>query len=437
LKESNVLSNSPVNTSHVVVVGAGFAGLNCAFALAKHPSLRVTLIDRNNYQQFQPLLYQVATASLAPTEAAFNLREAIAQHPNVDVRMTEITSVDLASRTARGKFGDEYSGDYLVLAAGSHVNFFGTPGASEFAYPMYTLRDAERLKSRILELLEAADIKGNSLPHFAVIGGGTTGVEVTGALADTFDHISGTSYKHLSLRDIPITLVNGSHALLSGFKPKSQQYAEQMLQERRVTVLNNKRVKEVRREELLLDDGMKVPCNLAVWAGGLQAGELAGNVGVAQGAGGRLNVQSDLTLANHPRVFALGDFANTTDEDGEMLPQLAAVAQQAGRHCARNILAQVEGRETIEFRYQDKGIMAMVGRNAAIVEAGEGHHSLTGPIAYATWLGVHAVLLTTLHAKLAAFVEWTADYFGHRRVQAILDSPSEDNTKKNQSTEAP
>jgi NADH dehydrogenase len=180
------------STKHVVIVGAGFAGLNCARKLASDSSLRITLIDKNNYQQFQPLFYQVATGILSPENAAFNLRNVFFHHENVDVKMSVVVSVDLATRTVKGKSGDTYQGDFLVLAAGSEANFFGISGANTSAFPMYSLRDAERLRSRLLGLFEAADVKGGAAAannlHFLVVGAGATGVETAGAIADILQH---------------------------------------------------------------------------------------------------------------------------------------------------------------------------------------------------------------------------------------------------------
>jgi NADH dehydrogenase len=216
-------------------------------------------------------------------------------------------------------------------------------------------------------------------------------------------------------------LINGKPEVLSGFNAKSKAYAQKVLEERRVHLMLGRMVKELTPKELILDDGTHLPCDIAIWAGGLKASSLAESLAVKPGKGGRVDVQPDLQVAGFPGVYALGDFANIGDTDGTALPQLASVAQQSGRHCAKNIAASIRGKEQKPFDYLDKGIMAMVGRNAAVAEVGSGHHSLTGPLAFAAWLGVHAVLLTTLHAKMAAFFEWAWTYFGNAHVEAILD----------------
>ena len=421
-------AKSAASTKHVVIVGAGFAGLNCAKKLASDSSLRITLIDKNNYQQFKPLFYQVATGILSPENAAFNLRNVLFHHQNVDVKMSEVVSVDLATRTVKGKSGDTYQGDFLILSAGSEANFFGISGANKNAFPMYSLRDAEHLRSRLLELFEAADVKGGAAAgnnlHFLVVGAGATGVETAGALADILQRAPKHLYPNVDLSKAVVTLVDMGTKVLPPFTERSQDYAARILKERGVQLRLGLSVKEVTESDVLLSDGSRVPATLVVWAGGLKAAALSGSLGIKPGHGGRLDVQSDLTVAGCPGVYALGDFANTKGEDGKPLPQLASVAQQAGRHCADNIIAITTGKGQKPFAYFDKGVMAMIGRNAAVAEIGSNHHPMTGAFAFAAWLGVHALLLTTVRAKLDTFFEWAWDYFGSVHVNPILDQPS-------------
>lgn len=421
-------AKSAASTKHVVIVGAGFAGLNCAKKLASDSSLRITLIDKNNYQQFQPLFYQVATGILSPENAAFNLRNVLFHHQNVDVKMSEVVSVDLATRTVKGKSGDTYQGDFLILSAGSEANFFGISGANKNAFPMYSLRDAEHLRSRLLEVFEAADVKGGAAAgnnlHFLVVGAGATGVETAGALADILQRAPKHLYPNVDLSKAVVTLVDMGTKVLPPFTERSQDYAARILKERGVQLRLGLSVKEVTESDVLLSDGSRVPATLVVWAGGLKAAALSGSLGIKPGHGGRLDVQSDLTVAGCPGVYALGDFANTKGEDGKPLPQLASVAQQAGRHCADNIIAITAGKGQKPFAYFDKGVMAMIGRNAAVAEIGSNHHPMTGAFAFAAWLGVHALLLTTVRAKLDTFFEWAWDYFGSVHVNPILDQPS-------------
>ncbi len=411
----------------VLIVGAGFAGLHCAQQLASMDELEITLLDRNNYQQFQPLLYQVATGALTPDNAAFNLRDVFRSHRNVMVRMGTVVSVDLNTKTAVTKEGDTYTGDYIVLAAGAQANFFGIPGADTLTFPMYSLQDAERLRSRLIELLEAAArTRGHtdSQLKFVVVGGGATGVETAGAIADILQRATTHLYPDLDMTNASVTIVDRGQHLLAPFTGESQDYASKILQDRGVVLQMESSVSKITESGVVLSDGTMLRASLVIWAGGLMAADLSARTGLSLGQGHRIDVQPDLTVAGHPNVYALGDFANVQGDTGTPLPQLASVAQQAGVHCAKNIAADLSGNLRSAFAYQDKGIMAMIGRNAAVAEVGAKHHALTGAIAFAAWLGVHALLLTTARAKLGAFFEWAWDYFGGVRMDAILDRPS-------------
>jgi NADH dehydrogenase len=413
----------------VVIVGGGFAGLNCAQQLAGYQDVQIVVLDRNNYQQFQPLLYQVATGTLSPDNAAFNLRAVLARHSNVDVAMTEIQSVDLASRTAYSVNGEAFQGDFLVLAAGAEPNFFDIPGVHEYALPLYSLTDAERLRSRLLETLEAADrepARQQEALRFVVIGGGATGVEIAGAIADTLQRTPDYAFKHVNLKRASVTLIDMAKTVLSPFSKHSQEYVTEVLNKRGVELRLGVSVAEVREDGVLLSDGTRIPAKLVIWAGGLKASRLSASLGIKAGRGGRVDVQPDLSVAGFPGVYALGDFANFKTSTGEALPQLASVAQQAGRHCARNIIARVSGEPGQPFQYRDKGIMAMVGRNAAVAELGSHRHGVAGMLAFAAWLGVHVLLLTTARAKVETFFEWAWGYFGDVHVDPILDRPNAD-----------
>jgi NADH:ubiquinone reductase (H+-translocating) len=411
--------------NHVVIVGGGFAGLNCARKLAAYPDIRITLVDKNNFQQFQPLLYQVATAVLAPSNAAFSLRSVLRHHSNVDVKLGEAVSVDLKTRAIETAEGQKYQGDYLVLAAGSQPNFFGTPGADKNTYPLYSLHDAELLRSRIVAVLESADrdpsLIAKGALNFVIVGAGPTGTELAGTIGDMTQRVFKDVYKDLDLSKAQIFLVDHGHNVLNAFSQKSQVYAASMLEQRGVQLRLGIAAKEVGPDHVLLSDGTKILTRTVIWAGGLKASKLSGNVGLSPGHGGRLDVQPDFSVKDFPGVYALGDFANILGADGKALPQLASVAEQSGKWCAKNIAAAIAGKPAQPFRYLDKGIMAMIGRNAAVAEVGEHRHELQGPVAFAAWLGVHAALLTTARAKIETFVEWGWDYFGKAYADPVLD----------------
>jgi NADH dehydrogenase len=419
---------------HIVIVGGGFAGLYCARKVAANPNVRVTLLDKNNYQQFQPLLYQVATALLAPSNIAFNLRVALKNYQNVDIKMTEVVSVDLNSRTVQTSHGERYQGDFVVLAAGAQANFFDTPGAEQYSYPLYSVHDAERLRSRVLAMLESADsdptlIEKGAL-NFVIVGAGPTGTETAGAFADLVQGWKkkpghARIYKDLSFERTQVFLVDAGHAVLSAFSPSAQAYAAKKLAERGVQIRLGTRVKEAGSGHVTLSDGTRIPTHTVIWAGGLKASSLSNNLGIRTGHGGRIDVQGDLTVPGFTGVYALGDFANIAGDDGQPLPQLGSVAEQSGKWCARNILLDIAGKPRVPFHYLDKGIMAMIGRNAAVAEVGKHRHELEGAFAFAAWLGVHAALLASSRAKVEAFMEWAWAYFGGSLEADILDRPEE------------
>ena len=409
---------------HIVIVGGGFAGLKCADILAAQGDVRVTLIDKNNYHQFQPLLYQVATAQLGPSDIAFMFRSILKEHLNVDVKMGEVTSADLATRTVKTADGSSYQGDFLVLAAGSRPNFFGASGAEINSFPLYSLPQAEKLRSRILALFESADrdpalIKKGALT-FVIVGGGPTGTEITGALADMINDTMKSEYRDLPVQQAKIILVDHGKTVLGPFTEKAQDYAAKMLTQRGVELRFGVSVKEVSPDGALLSDGTKILSRCVIWAGGLQASAIS-ETGITLGHGGRIDVRPDLTVPGFPGVYALGDFANITGADGKPLPQLGSVAEQCGKSCARNIAAEIAGEPLEPFHNFDKGFMAMIGRNAAVAEVGKRHHELEGCIAFAAWLGVHCALLSTTRAKIGSFMEWAWDYFGNVRGVQIFD----------------
>ena len=413
--------------STVVVVGGGFAGVGCATRLARH-DVAVTLLDRNNYHQFQPLLYQVATAELAVVDVARPLRGIFARHPSVRVKRVDVVSVDVDGRSVTTADGDTFGGDYLVLAAGSKPNFFNTPGAQQHAFPLYSVADANRLRNRLFEVFEDADNDATLLDRGAlnivVVGAGPTGVETAGAVADLVNDVMPKRYRDLDLDRVAITIVDLGPAVLGPFSDTASAYATKRLGTLGVNLRLKTGVEEVTAEGVLLSDGTEIASRTVVWAGGITAPDLAATSGLDAGRGGRLTAQPDLTVDGHPRVYAIGDMANMTDDTGQALPQLGSVALQAGRWAARNILADVDGRQREPFRYRDKGIMAMVGRGSAVAEVGKRHHELHGTVAFAAWLGVHAWLMSGVRQRVDAFVSWAWDFLGASRGDAVIETDS-------------
>ena len=410
-------------STHVVVLGGGLAGVACAHRLGDE-GVRVTLADRNDYHQFQPLLYQVATSQLPAEDIARPHRVIFRAYPTVDIRTEEVVSVDADEPSVTLDGGEKVGGSHLVLAAGGQPEFFGVPGAAEHAYPLYSVADAERLRRHLRGLLEAASASGGADPldslDVVVVGGGPTGVEVAGALAELMAALAKTGAIE---RPGQITLVDRGQTVLGAFSEKSHEYAHKRLTHEGAVLRLETGVKAVHADGVDLDDGTTLHTPTVVWGGGESAAPVVKESGLGTGRGGRVDVLPDLTVPGHPQVYAVGDVANVPAKDGGALPQLGSVAQQSGRWAAENILRGLRGEEPVPFQYKDKGIMAMIGRNAAVAEVGRHRHQVEGPVAFAAWLGVHAMLLSGAHSKTDAFLSWAWDYFD-RDHAAIVEGSS-------------
>ncbi len=408
----------------VVIVGGGFAGVGCARVLAHHGA-EVTIIDRNNYHQFQPLLYQVATAQAASNDVASPLRGLFRKHPNVLVKKATVTGIDPDTATVTTAEGATFTGDHVVIAAGSRANFFGVPGADEHAFPLYSLRDAERLRARIFEVFEDADTRPELVDRgaltFVVIGGGPTGVEMAGALADLVDHVMGERFHDLDVGVARVVLVDRGTTPLGPFSDSAHHYVTKVLSERGVELLLQHGAAEIRADRVVLDDGTEIPTRCVVWAGGLQPSGCGLPDDLERGRGGRLATEADLRLPGRPRAWGVGDLAEIHDHDGTPLPQLGSVALQAGETAGANIIRVAAGRPTKPFHYHDKGIMAMIGRSAAVAELGKHRHEIHGQLAFSAWLGVHAALLSSTRARVDLIMSWGWDQFTKNRSPAVID----------------
>lgn len=408
-----------------MIVGGGFAGLGCAQRLAEHDHVRVTLIDGNNYHQFQPMLYQVATSQVAASDIAHSLRDVFAGMDNVNIQLAEVSAIDAATKTVSSADGDTWNGDVIVLAAGSQPNFFGTPGAAEHSFPLYSLDDATRLRSRVLGLFEQVDrdpslVQRGAL-NFVIVGGGPTGVEVAGAIADMLAITVPVEYRNLDPAAARIHLLDYGDALLKPFSEKAHGYVAKVMQEKKVDVHLGMGVKEVGSGHAALSDGSMIATRCVIWGGGIEAAPVAASCGVTIGRGGRVEVEPDLTVGGDPGVYAIGDVANVPDQEGNPLPQLGSVALQSGEWAAENILAGFEDKPRKPFAYRDKGIMAMIGRTEAIAAIGSKHHEVHGQLAHMAWLGVHAQLMTGTRAKMEAIIDWSWDRFSRTGGPHVLD----------------
>lgn len=415
---------------HVLIVGAGFGGLGVAEQLT-HVPVHVTLIDRHNYHTFHPLLYQVATSLLNAEDVGAPVRSMFRHHENVNFRLGTVTGIDVPERKIKMDNGDEVNYDYLVLAGGSAVNYFGTPGAAEYAFPLYTLTNAVRLRNQVMQRFEAADrdptIVDDGGLTFVIVGAGPTGVETAGALADLFYNLLPKDYHQLATEMARIILVEMGQDVLPPFKENLRKYAQYDLEDRGVELRLGESVAEVGPTSLKLKSGEEIRAHTVIWAAGVQANPLAHILGMPQGRGGRVKLNPDLTVPEHPEIYVVGDMGEVTSE-GQLMPQLASVAMQSGEFVGRQIARRIAGENTQDFKYWDKGFMATIGRGSAVVEF-PNNRTLHGPLAYFAWLGVHLVLLSGMRNRIETLWNWGWSALTHdRAARIIIDGKDEEAT---------
>jgi NADH dehydrogenase len=413
----------------VVVVGAGFGGIEVARHLAHRP-VDLTLVDRNNFHTFQPLLYQVATAGLNAADVAHVVRGLFQGQRNLRFRQASVAGVDWDARAVLLDGQPSLPFDHLVIAGGASVTHFGTPGAAEHGFALYTLPDAVRLRNHVVERFEAAanQAAAGEQPGddggltFVVVGGGPTGVETAGALAELFSMVFRKDYPELDVSRARIVLVELQDHLLGPFGPSSRRHALDTLESRGVEVRLGTAVAEVTPAAVTFANGEELPTRTLVWAAGVRANPLADVLGLDQGPAGRIVVGPDLRVPARDGVWAIGDIAAVADAKGELLPQLAPVAMQSGRHVARQIGRLAEGRATEPFRYRDKGTMATIGRRAAVAELPGGIHLRGGP-AWLAWLGLHLVFLVGKRNRASVLLNWAWNYLTWDRGPRLLLRP--------------
>ena len=414
------VSTVPVRP-HVVVVGSGFGGLNAAKRLSRHP-VDVTVIDRDNYHGFWPLLYQVATAGLGTDDIARPIRAVYSKHPNIRVRLGSVTAVDFERKRLCVDDTDEMSYDYLILAAGSSTTDFGIPGVREHAYPLKTLPDAVRLRNHILTAFERADARKGSVgadTTIVLVGGGPTGVEMAGALSELISRNLASDFRDLDLTRARIVLVEMTDHLLPGFSPPSQKRALDTLRLRGVEVRLDTRLAKVTPDGVAFEDGSEIAAATVVWTAGVRANPLTDDLPAKKGKGAAVEVGPDLSVPGHPEVFAIGDLAAASRPNGEPLPQLAQVAIQGGRRAADNVARRMAGQPTRRFRYHNHGIMATIGRRQAVAELPGGIH-FAGTLGWISWLAVHLVFLIGFRNRLVVLTNWAWNYLTWDRASRVI-----------------
>ncbi|MDE3155200.1 MAG: NAD(P)/FAD-dependent oxidoreductase [Acidobacteriota bacterium] len=408
----------------IVIVGGGFGGLTAAKTLAADRTVHVTVVDRRNHHLFQPLLYQVATAGLNPADIAVPIRSQFSGHPNVAVHLGEVTRVDLRERqvTVRDERRDvALAYDYLILACGARHSYFGRGDWEEYAPGLKTLEQAVEIRRRILSAFEAAENEFDpevqrALLTFVVVGGGPTGVELAGAIADISRTVLVRDFRRIDPASARVVLVEAGPRILAAFPEGLAQHATADLRQLGVEVHAGTPVDRVDADGVSFG-GERLAARSVFWAAGVQAEGVARTLGVDLDRAGRVKVAPDLSIPGHPEAFVIGDLAHA-EQDGEVLPGLAPVAIQAGRAAARNILASIHGRPRTPFRYFDKGMMATIGKHKAITALGRAR--LTGYLAWIAWLFVHILYLIGFRNRVAVLAEWSWSYLFSRRGARLI-----------------
>src|ERR1051325_1062307 len=371
---------------HVIIVGAGFGGLEAAKILACK-NVRVTVIDRTNYHLFQPLLYQVATAALSPADIAAPVRGILSKCKNVEVILAEVQSVDVEAKKLRTA-DLEINYDYLTLATGARHSYFGHNEWEKLAPGLKSLEDAIELRRRILMAFEYAEktpdeVARKAAMNFVIIGGGPTGVEMAGAIAEISRYTMARDFRHIDPSQARVILIEGDARLLAAYPPDLSESARKQLADLGVEVRTSTRATNLTEAGVQVGDEF-IPCRVKIWAAGNNASFVGKTLGVPTDRGGRVIVNDDLTVPGHPEVQVIGDLANFQQQNGKPLPGISPVAMQQGRHAARNVKAMIAGRTPQRFRYWDKGSMATIGRNKAVADLRFMH--LSGWPAWLAWL---------------------------------------------------
>jgi len=407
-------------TPTVVIVGAGFGGLNAARALRRAP-VQVVLVDRNNYHLFQPLLYQVATAGLEPEEIARPARAILRGQKNFDFRMVDVTRVDFAAKRLETSAGP-ISYDFLVLAPGGETNFFGLESMQRHGLGLKDIPDAIEIRNHVLTCFEQAMLepdpeKRRTLLTFIVVGGGPTGVEMAGALSELIRLVLVKDYPRLNIKDVRILLLEATDTLLAAMPERLREAAVKTLWRKWIDVRFGAQVADYDGKQIRLKSGEIIPAQTVIWAAGVRASPLNATLGVAPGRQGRIPVEPTLQIPGHPDVFIIGDAAYL-EQDGEPLPMVAPVAIQMGQFVARNIKRQARGQALESFRYRDQGTLATIGRNAAV--ANVYGIKATGFVAWVMWLGIHIIQLIGFRNKLFVLINWAWDYFFYERAARLI-----------------
>ncbi|MDQ3930009.1 MAG: NAD(P)/FAD-dependent oxidoreductase [Chloroflexota bacterium] len=414
--------NRRARRPRVLVVGAGFGGLNAARTL-EDTGVDVMVLDCNNYHGFWPLLYQVATAGIESEAIAYPVRGVFRGHNNIRFRMSTVTGVDLARKVVLTE-NLPIAYDYLILAAGSANNYFGNNELAKHTFGLKDIDEAEHLRNRLLYSYEQAAIevdpkRRQELMTFVIVGGGPTGVELSGAISELIHLVFRKDYPGLDLSRSRVILVEATDKVLASFPESLQQAARRDLKERRVELRLNSKVQSVENGVVTFEDGSTIKAAAVVWAAGVRGSHLGDTLGVETGKGGRVKVTPQLHVPGHPEVFVVGDMSYLEGyKGGQAYPMVAQVAIQQGKHAARNILAQVARQPMRPFRYFDYGSMATIGRRSAVFDAFGVR--LSGRVAWFGWLFVHILYLIGFRNRVIVLTNWAYNYFAAERAVRLI-----------------
>ena len=409
-------------TPEVLIIGGGFAGLNAAQKLSKYP-VSITVLDRKNHHTFQPLLYQVATAGLSPGEIAAPIRGVLKKNKRVRVLLGEAVGFDLDKKLVNLLDGSTLSYDYLIVAAGATHSYFGHPEWEKLAPGLKELEDATEMRRRVLLAFEVAEkqaaMTGKAEPvHFVIVGGGPTGVELAGTLAEIARKTMAGNFEYIDPKDTRILLIEGGPRLLAAYPPDLSESAKQQLMKLGVEVMTSSIVTSIEPGQVRVGEQV-YPSTVTLWAAGVAASPLGRALGVETDKPGRVIVNPDLSVPGHPEVFVLGDLANFKDQKtGKPLGGVAPVAIQQGQFVAKNIGRAIKGEPMEDFHYWDKGTMATIGRAAAVAQIGKLH--LSGLVAWLMWLFVHLMYLVGFRNRLLVLIEWGWSYLTYQRSARLI-----------------
>jgi NADH dehydrogenase len=406
----------------VVIVGAGFGGLACARALGGKP-VKVTIVDRRNYHLFVPLLYQVATAALSPADIARPIRRILGRFSNIEVVLGTVTGIDTATRRIRLANGTELPYDKLVVATGSDYSYFGHPEWAEFAPGPRSLEDARRIRARLLTAFERAEASRNSAEQEAlmttvIVGGGPTGVEMAGSVAELARHALARDFHAIDPRRAKIILIEAGPRILSGFPEKLSDYAKAALERLGVTVITKEAVESIDAKGVVVA-GRRIDAGTVIWGAGIMASPSGGWLGAALDRAGRVPLNPDLSVKGVADVYALGDVASTPDEKGTPLPALAQVAAQQGYHLGRALAKNLQdGRPLPPFKFRNRGNTAIIGRHAAVFDYG--WTQFKGRFAWLMWAIIHIYLLVGFDNRLRVTLQWLWAYITYERGARLI-----------------